>query len=80
MKLLTRAHPSCALKPDHQASQPNLPAPPDLPLPKPTPELPVEPKPGKAPLPIDPYPKYEDVPPPKPIDWRAAGNNSRLVS
>jgi hypothetical protein len=51
-----------------EASQPNLPTPPDLPRPPKDPELPVEPKPGTQPLPIDPYPKYEDVPPPKPID------------
>lgn len=46
------------------ASQPTPPAPPK---PQPEPRTPVEPQPGVEPVPIDPYPKYEDEPPPKPI-------------
>lgn len=63
-----------------QASQPNLPGPPNLPRPAPDPELPVEPKPGKEPLPIDPYPTYEDVPPPKPIDATVSGSGVRFTN
>jgi hypothetical protein len=51
-----------------RTSQPNYPGPGAPPLPS-DPELPREPEPKEpSPFDPDPYPKYEDEPPPRPID------------
>lgn len=52
------------------STQPNFREGPGTPPSPSDPELPQEPNPAETPMPIDPdpYPKYEDQPPPRPVD------------
>jgi periplasmic protein TonB len=64
--MLKPRNPSPGVDERNEATQP---PPPDVPLPPPVPPSPPAPVPDPQPdkSPPAPYPKYEDVPPPRPI-------------